>query len=52
MLIDDIISSAMTMAQAARALAREGAAPPICVGIHAVFANSAEEMLRAAGMPA
>ena len=49
-LIDDIISSARTMAEAARVLAREGAAPPICVGVHAVFASGAEEALRSAGV--
>ena len=49
-LVDDIISSARTMAVAVRALAGEGEAPPICVGVHAVFANGAEETLRAAGV--
>ena len=49
-LIDDIISSARTMAEAVRVLAREGAAPPVCVGVHAVFASGAEEALRSAGV--
>jgi len=49
-LIDDIISSARTMAEAVRVLAREGAASPVCVGVHAVFAGGAEEALRAAGV--
>ena len=49
-LIDDIISSARTMAEAVRVLAREGAAPPVCVGVHAVFAPGAEEALFSAGV--
>ena len=49
-LIDDIISSAKTMAEAARVVARAGARPPVCVGVHAVFADGAEELLRAAGI--
>lgn len=49
-LIDDIISSAKTMAEAVRVLDRNGAASPVCVGIHAVFARGAEEALRRAGV--
>jgi ribose-phosphate pyrophosphokinase len=49
-LVDDIISSARTMAQAARALSSAGGSTPICVGIHAVFADGAEEALRSAGV--
>lgn len=49
-LVDDIISSARTMAEAAGVLARAGARPPVCVGVHAVFAPGAEESLRSAGV--
>jgi len=49
-LIDDIISSGKTMAEAVRVLAGKGAAPPVCVGVHAVFASGAEEALRVAGV--
>lgn len=49
-LVDDIISSAKTMAVASRELQRRGARPPFCVGVHAVFADGAEEMLRQAGV--
>lgn len=49
-LVDDIISSATTMAEAVRVLARNGARAPICVGVHAVFAEGAEEALRSAGV--
>jgi ribose-phosphate pyrophosphokinase len=49
-LVDDIISSARTMAEAARSLSRAGGAAPTCVGVHAVFAEGAEETLRSAGV--
>ena len=49
-LVDDIISSARTMAEAARVLRGKGARPPVCVGVHAVFGDGAEEALRSAGV--
>jgi ribose-phosphate pyrophosphokinase len=49
-LIDDIISSARTMAVAAKVLAGEGMAEPICLGVHAVFSAGSLEALRAAGV--
>ena len=49
-LIDDIISSAKTMTQAARLLNARARRRTVCVGIHAVFATGAEEALRAAGV--
>ena len=49
-LVDDIISSAKTMAVASRELQRRGARPPICLGVHAVFAEGAEQALRSAGV--
>jgi ribose-phosphate pyrophosphokinase len=48
-LIDDIISTARTMIEAARRLRDEGLAAPVCLGVHAVFAGSAEADLLAAG---
>ena len=48
-LIDDIISSARTMAVAAKVLAAHGMANPICAGVHAVFSAGALETLRTAG---
>jgi ribose-phosphate pyrophosphokinase len=48
-LIDDIISTARTMIATLGHLAAAGAAPPVCVGIHAVFADRAHDELRAAG---
>lgn len=49
-LIDDIISSARTMALAAKILSGEGMAEPVCLGVHGVFAAGALEALRAAGV--
>lgn len=49
-LIDDIVSSARTMAVAARILAGQGMPEPVCVGVHGIFAGGALEALRAAGV--
>jgi len=38
-LVDDIISSAATMIEAARMLAAAGTPKPVCVGIHGLFAG-------------
>jgi ribose-phosphate pyrophosphokinase len=48
-LVDDIISTARTMIAAARNLAGHGLSPPICVGVHAVFAGDAHAGLLTAG---
>ena len=47
--VDDIVSSAQTMAETVRHLVEAGLRPPICVGVHAVFAAQAEDTLRRAG---
>ena len=49
-LIDDIVSSARTMALAATRVREAGLAAPICVGVHALFAPGAEAALREAGV--
>ena len=49
-LVDDIISSAQTLIQAAASLRRVGLAPPVCIGVHALFAQDAYEQLRASGV--
>ena len=49
-LVDDIISTARTMAAAARLLLGQGFAAPVCVGVHGVFAGDALETLQAAGI--
>ncbi len=48
-LIDDIISSGSTMVQGIKALQASGMKKPVCVGIHAVFAEGAKENLLEAG---
>jgi|SRR5579884_21137 len=48
-LIDDIISSAGTMIEAVVQLKRAGLPPPVCIGVHAVFADQAYADLLASG---
>ena len=48
-LIDDIISTARTMLATIRQLRTAGLAAPVCVGVHAVFADRAYEDLLAQG---
>lgn len=49
-LLDDIISSARTMALAAMKIQQAGLEAPLCVGVHGVFAPDALGVLRAAGV--
>jgi ribose-phosphate pyrophosphokinase len=48
-LVDDIISTGSTMMAAIGALKNGGWDSPVCIGIHAVFAEDAYSRLRAAG---
>jgi ribose-phosphate pyrophosphokinase len=48
-LVDDIVSTARTMVATVGHLLRAGMRPPICVGVHAVFAGAGYEELIAAG---
>ncbi len=48
--IDDIISTAGTMLATVRHLRRARVAPPVCIGVHGVFADGAYDALRAAGV--
>jgi ribose-phosphate pyrophosphokinase len=48
-LIDDIVSTARTMIQAVKSVRRAGLPPPVCIGVHALFAHGAYEQLLAAG---
>jgi ribose-phosphate pyrophosphokinase len=50
-LVDDIISTARTMAAAAQVLRAQGFAAPVCIGVHGVFAGDALAVLRGAGVP-
>jgi ribose-phosphate pyrophosphokinase len=47
--IDDIVSTGRTMVEATRQLRAAGSAPPMCIAIHAVFADAVGEELVAAG---
>jgi len=47
--IDDIVSTGRTMIEATRQLRAAGSAPPICVAIHAVFADALSQTLLEAG---
>ncbi len=49
-LLDDIISTARTMAETVKHLRRAGMKPPICIGVHAVFAEDGYETLRKSGV--
>ena len=49
-LVDDIVSSAHTMIAAVGHLRRAALVAPICIAVHAVFAQTAFEDLRAAGV--
>lgn len=48
-LVDDIISTACTMIETIGHLKRAGMKPPICIGVHGIFAGNAFEELKAAG---
>ena len=48
-LVDDIISTGQTMIAAIRHLHRQRAKAPMCLAVHAVFANSAYAKLKSAG---
>lgn len=48
-LIDDIISTARTMIETIKKLKHQNMAPPVCIGVHAIFAGNAYQDLQAAG---
>ena len=48
-LVDDIISTGHTMVAAVQHVMAQGLNPPVCVGVHAVFAGDAHDALLAAG---
>lgn len=48
-LLDDIVSSGRTMAEAIHRIEAGGGRAPVCIAIHPVFADGAVEDLRAAG---
>ena len=48
-LVDDIISTGNTMIETIGHLKKAGMKPPVCIGIHAVFAARAHDKLIKAG---
>jgi ribose-phosphate pyrophosphokinase len=50
--IDDIVSTGRTMIEATRQLRAAGSAPPMCVGIHAVFADALSQICVLDGLAA
>jgi ribose-phosphate pyrophosphokinase len=49
-LVDDIVSTARTMIETVHHLKRAGLAAPVCIAVHAVFAQNAFDDLRASGV--
>lgn len=49
-LVDDIISTARTMIETVGLLKKAGMKPPVCIGVHAVFARNAFEDLIRSGV--
>ncbi len=49
-LVDDIISTARTMIETVGHLKNAGMKPPVCVGVHAIFAGNAYQNLMNAGV--
>jgi ribose-phosphate pyrophosphokinase len=49
-LVDDIISTSRTMIETVAHLKKAGTKPPICIGVHGVFAKGAYESLLKAGI--
>lgn len=48
-LVDDMISTGVTMIEAMRHLQQVGARLPLCIGVHAIFADDAYSKLQQAG---
>ncbi len=48
-IVDDIISTAATMIKTIEHLKEEGAKPPVCIGIHAVFSGDSYSELQKSG---
>lgn len=48
-IVDDIVSSARTMIEAVHLVRAAGLAAPVCIGVHAIFAEDAYAALNAAG---
>jgi ribose-phosphate pyrophosphokinase len=49
-LVDDIVSSGHTLLESLAALDRAGARPAVCIAVHGLFAENADERIRHAGV--
>ena len=49
-LVDDIISTARTMIETVGHLKKAGMKPPVCIGIHGIFAGNSFQELKEAGV--
>jgi ribose-phosphate pyrophosphokinase len=49
-LVDDIVSTARTMIAAAQHVRAAGLPPPVCIAVHALFAEDAFSLLQASGV--
>lgn len=49
-LVDDIVSTGHTILEAVQHLHQQGLKPPVCVAVHGILAEAAEERLHAAGI--
>ena len=49
MLVDDIISTGRTMAEAARLVATHTSKRPVCIAVHGLFADNSDQLLVASG---
>jgi ribose-phosphate pyrophosphokinase len=47
--VDDIVSSAQTMVETVKCLVAAGLRAPVCVAVHALFSDTAEQALLNAG---
>jgi ribose-phosphate pyrophosphokinase len=47
--VDDVVSSAQTMVETVKRLVGTGLRAPVCVAVHALFSDTAEQALRGAG---
>jgi ribose-phosphate pyrophosphokinase len=47
--VDDVVSSAQTMVETVKHLVGAGLRAPVCVAVHALFSDTAEQALRDAG---
>lgn len=47
--VDDVVSSAQTLVETVKRLVGAGLRAPVCVAVHALFSDTAEQALRAAG---